>query len=171
MKNNDEILFEVMENRFSCRSFKDERIKKEELDKIIKSGILAPTAVNFQPERITVVEDESLLEKLKEATRYTFDAKTIIVISYDKNVSWKRGNDKKDHGDIDASLVAANMVLMATSLNIGTCYVASFDEPKVKDILGLSDNLVVSLMIPMGYPKEFKKHNTRKNIEELVTFK
>ena len=44
--------FDVINKRFSCRSFLPKKITKEELNKVLNAGILAPTAVNFQPERI-----------------------------------------------------------------------------------------------------------------------
>ena len=157
----------MIENRFSCRKFKNEKIKEEELLKILNAGILAPTACNYQPERIIVVENKEILEKLKEATKYTFDAKTILVICHDTNVSWKR-KDNADFGIVDSSIVATQMVLAAEALNIGSCFVCSMNPLKVKEILGLNDSYVVDILLPIGYKDEVKKHNTRKDINELV---
>lgn len=163
--------FDIINERYSCREFENKKITKEEIEKIVEAGILAPTACNFQPQRIVVVEDEKLLEELKNATRFTFDAKTIFVICYDKNESWKRKSDNKDHGDIDAAIVATHMMLAATSLNIGSCYVCSMKEAIAKQILNLPDNLVISCMLPMGYPKNIGTHNTRKSKEDIVIYK
>ena len=163
--------FEAIEKRFSCRSFKDEKISRELLYKVLEAGILAPTACNFQPERIIVVEDPILLEKLKEGTRYTFNAKTLLVIAHDKTKSWHRGNDGVDHGSIDSTIVATHMSLAATALGLGTCFVCSMKEKVVRDILELNDNFYVDIILPIGYPTEVLKHNTRKNFDEIVTFK
>ena len=162
---------ECIEKRYSCRKFKNEAVKDSEIEKILEAGRLAPTAANRQPERIIVLKDKKLIEKMNEATRYMFNANVVFIICYDKNVSWKRRYDDKDYGDVDCALVASNMVLMATSLNIGSCYVASFDEKLAKEILGLGDNMVISLMIPMGYPDEIKEHNTRLDLKDLVIYK
>ncbi len=166
-----DILYDCLEERYSCRSFTAEKIKTEELRQILNAARLAPTAANNQPERIIVVENNILLEKLNEATRYTFDAKTILVICYDEKESWKRRNDMADYGIVDATLAASNMVLMATTLGIGSCYVASFDEEKVKFILSLPKEYHVALLIPIGYPKEVKAHNTRLDIEDIVEYR
>ena len=56
--------FDVINKRFSCRGFLPKKITKEELNKVLNAGILAPTAVNFQPERIIVVENEEILLKM-----------------------------------------------------------------------------------------------------------
>ena len=162
---------ECIEKRYSCRKFKDEALKDNEIEKILEAGRLAPTAANRQPERIIVLKDKKIIEKMNEATRYMFNANVVFIICYDKNVSWKRRNDGKDHGDIDASIVATQMALMATSLDLGTCFVASFDEAKVKEILDLPESYVVSLMLPTGYPVEFKEHNRRLDLKELVIYK
>lgn len=160
-------LFDAMEKRFSCRKFKNQKISEEELNKILEAGRLAPTACNYQPQRIIVVEEPTILEKLKSATKYTFDAKTIIVICHDKNVSWHR-KDNTDHGIVDASIVATHMVLAATALNLGTCFVCSMNPVAIKEILGLSDSYVVDILLPIGYKDEEKAHNTRKELNELV---
>lgn len=163
--------FDVINKRFSCRSFLPKKITKEELNKVLNSGILAPTAVNFQPERIIVVENEEILLKMKEATRFTFDAKTIIVVCYDKNASWHRRNDGKDHGDIDGTIVATQMMLAATAINLGSCFVCSFKDDILRKILEIPDNYGITCMLPIGYPMEIKPHGDRKKLEEFVCYK
>lgn len=39
-------------DRYSVRSFSDRPIEQEKMDRILKAGQLAPTAVNFQPQKI-----------------------------------------------------------------------------------------------------------------------
>lgn len=163
--------FDTISKRYSCRKFMDKKIPKEVLNKVLEAGILAPTACNYQPERIIVVEDEKNLNSLKDATRYTFNAKTLLVICHDKNVSWHRGNDNKDHGEIDSAIVATQMVLAATALGLGTCFVCSMKVPMVKEILDLPDNYEVDIILPIGYPKEEGFHNTRKELKDIVCYK
>lgn len=163
--------FECIQKRFSCRSFKEEKIARDELQKVLEAGLLAPTACNYQPERIIVLEDLAIIEKLKESTRYTFNAKTILIVCHDKKESWHRGNDGKDHGMVDSTIVATQMVLALTSLGLASCYVCSFKEDLAREILGLSDNLSVDIMLPIGYPKEVLPHNKRKALESIVIYK
>lgn len=163
--------FEVIEKRFSCRSFTDEKIKKEELDKLLLAAKLSPTACNFQPQRIVVIEDSNVLEKLKLATKYTFSAKTILAICHDTNVSWHRGIDGLDYGLVDASIVATEISLAATSLGLGTCFVCAMNPSAAKEVLELPDNYQVDILLPVGYPKEIRAHNTRKELEEIVIYK
>lgn len=162
--------FNVIEKRFSCRKFKEEAISKELLDKVLNAGLLAPTACNYQPERIFVISSSEALNKLKEATRYTFNAKTVLCICHNKDESWHRGNDGLDHGKVDSTIVATQMVLALTALDLGSCYVCSFKEALVKEILGLGDNYEVDILLPIGYKDEEKPHNSRKKLEDIVSY-
>lgn len=60
---------ELAAKRYSVRKFKEEKVRREDLDKILKAGMLAPTAHNDQPQRILVINSDEALEKLKNARR------------------------------------------------------------------------------------------------------
>ena len=163
--------FEVINERYSCRKFTAEKIKTEEIQLILEAARLAPTAVNFQPQRIIVVENPVLLEKLNEATKFIFDSKTVFVVCYDSEASWHRRYDDKNHGEIDATIVATHMMLAATAMDIGSCYVCSFKDDIVRTILGIPENYGISCLLPMGYPKEEGTHNSRNDVEDFVVYK
>ena len=50
---------ELAKNRFSLRKFSDKKVEKEKIDYILAAMQAAPTAVNFQPQRILVLTDEN----------------------------------------------------------------------------------------------------------------
>lgn len=113
-------LMNLFKERHSVRKFSDKKVEKEKIDAILEAGRLAPTAVNFQPQRICVLESDESLLKLKDCTRYHFDAPLAIIVCYDNTVSWKRSYDNKDMGEVDASIVATHMMLEVTNLGLGT---------------------------------------------------
>ena len=163
--------FEVLEKRFSCREFKDEEVSQELIDKILEAGRLSPTAVNFQPERIYVCKSEEILEKLKTACKYTFNARLIFVIAYNTKEAWVRRSDDSEFGIVDASIVTTNMMNAITALGLGSCFVCSMHQDRVEEILGLPKHIKVLALLPTGYPKDIKKHNKRKNIKEIVEYR
>lgn len=65
-------LMNLLKERYSVRNFSDKKVEKEKINAILDAGRLAPTAVNFQPQRILVLESEQSLANLKECTRYHF---------------------------------------------------------------------------------------------------
>lgn len=111
---------ELAESRFSCRKFLDKEVEREKIDMILKAAELAPTAVNFQPQRILVLTDKAALEKVNECTRFGFNAPLNFLVCYDKEKSWHRRKDNVDHGIIDAAIVQSHMMFMATELGLGT---------------------------------------------------
>lgn len=57
---------QLARERFSCRKFKENKVELEKIDIILNSAMVAPTAVNKQPQRILVLTEESKLKSLKE---------------------------------------------------------------------------------------------------------
>ena len=161
----------LIEERFSCREFLDKEIKDEDINHILMAANLAPTAKNKQPIKIIVIKNKELLEKIKLATPCTFNAKLVFVICNDTNKCWIRSTDSKYHGDIDATIVATHMMLEITNINLGSTFVCAFDKDKLKEVLGLDNNIEPTCLLPVGYPKEIKAHNTRKDISEIVEFR
>ena len=107
---------QLAKERYSMRKFSDRKIEKEKLDLILEDGRISPTAVNFQPQRILVIDSEENLAKLKSCTPYHFHAPLALLVCYDSTVSWKRSYDNKDMGEVDSSIVATQMMLVAVEL-------------------------------------------------------
>lgn len=162
----------LVKQRYSCRDFLEKKIEKEKIEKILEVAKLAPTAVNFQPQRILVLQDEEKLSRLKECTRYGWNAPLIMIICYDKNVSWKRKFDNKDEGIIDASIVTTHMMLEAQELGLGSTWIGAFDPRKIREVYNIPENLEIVSLLAIGYPSENAKpsemHYKRNNIEEFV---
>ena len=60
---NDTDFLEIMEKRYSVRSYSDKPVEKQKLDRILRAAQIAPTAVNKQPQRIYVLQSEEALKK------------------------------------------------------------------------------------------------------------
>lgn len=167
-------LMNLLKERHSVRQFSDKKVEKEKLDLILEAGRLAPTAVNFQPQRIYVIASEESLLKLKNCTRYHFDAPLALLVCYDNAVSWKRGYDNKDMGEVDASIVTTHMMLEVTNLGLGTTWVGHFDPAAVVKEFNLPENVIPVALLPIGYPSDNSspnpRHNERLDINQTVTF-
>lgn len=108
------------DQRYSVRKFKDQAVEKEKLDLILEAGRIAPTAANFQPQRILVIEDAAAHEKLKQCTAWYFGAPVVLMVCYDKTTCWKNKTNGTIGGDVDASIVTTHMMLQAAELGLGT---------------------------------------------------
>lgn len=144
---------QLLEERYSVRKFSDQKVEKEKIDKILEAARIAPTAVNYQPQRILVVEDPDNLAKLKECTRYHFHAPLAMILCYDKTVSWKDMHNR-ECGEVDVSIVATYMMLKLFDLGLGSTYVGSFDYKELIKQFNIPENYVPVMILPIGYPRE-----------------
>jgi nitroreductase len=144
----------LAKERYSCRKFKPDKIEKEKLELILEAGRVAPTAANFQPQRILVIDREEGLAKLKTCTPYLFNAPLALLICYDYDTCWKHKHSGKASGDVDASIVTTQMMLEATSLGLGSTWVAAFDHEKTRELFGIPEYLTPVALLPLGYPAD-----------------
>ena len=146
---------ELAHARYSVRSFKDMPIEDEKMNLILEAGRVAPTACNFQPQKIYVAKSEDARKKLASVCRCTFDAPVILVVCYDRTRDWKNKlMPGYESGETDAAIVCTHMMLQAFELGIGSCWVGYFNAQTVADALGLPEHVTVSALLPMGYPAE-----------------
>ena len=163
---------ELAKERYSVRKMKPEKIKQEDLDKILEAARLSPTAKNLQRERLLVVDTEDGIEKLKQCTSCDFGASTIIVISYEKDDEQNESEDSRKYGLIDTGIVVTHMCLEATNLGLGTTIVGLFDRELIQKLFNIPAKYQPELLLPIGYidRKPSILHEKRKPIEELVKY-
>lgn len=163
---------ELAKERYSVRKFKDKKVEKEKLGKILEAAQLAPTACNLQPQRLLVLDKEESLEKLKQCTPFHFDAPLAIIICYDKTVSWKRKYDGHDSGEIDASIITTQMMLEITESGLGTTWVGSYNPELLKESFNIPDNYISVAILPIGYPdaEPYSGHFSRHELNKTVFY-
>ena len=164
---------ELAKNRYSVRSFRETPIEKEHMDLILEAGRVAPTACNFQPQKIYVARSAEAREKLASVCRCTFGAPVILVVGYDRTRDWKNKlMPGLTSGETDAAIVCTHMMLQAADLGVGSCWGGYFNPDKVAAVLGLPENLTVSALLPIGYPAENAEplplHSLYRELADLV---
>ncbi|MBU5483978.1 nitroreductase family protein [Clostridium sp. MSJ-11] len=165
---------ELAKERYSLRYFDVKKVEQEKLDLILQAGQLSPTAVNYQPQRILIIESDEALAKLKDCTVFHFNAPIALLVCANKDEAWKRSYDGKIHTDIDASIVATHMMLQATELGLGTTWVGHFDPIAVRNAFNIPSNIEPVCILPLGYPSKDAKvhpnHTKRKDISQTVLY-
>lgn len=164
---------ELAKQRYSCRGFASKKVEDDKIKKILEAAKLAPTARNFQPQKILVLTDEEQLKKISNCTQYGWNAPVIMIIFYDKEISYKRDKyDNKEFGDIDTSIVTTHMMLETQNLGLGTTWIGSFDPQKIIETYNVPNNLIPVAILPIGYPSEdikpSKLHDERKDISDFA---
>lgn len=167
----DKLLLE----RKSVRSFSPKHINKKIILELLNVARLAPSAVNYQPWGFFVCSADEIKQRIRESypRKWFESAPLYIVACADKSQSWKRASDNKDHGNIDVAIAVTHLILKATEMGIGTCWVCNFDANILKDALNLDNVLEPVAIIPIGYPSdntsiETEQPKNRKSIEEFT---
>jgi nitroreductase len=163
---------EIVEKRYSVRNFSDRPVEKEKLQKILELGRLAPTGVNWQCQRLLILEGETM-EKFRKCTFFVFGAQTGILVCYDKNASWT-SDWGTNMGSIDASMVLATMMYAAEEQGLGTIIIGGYHEQRLRELFKIPDYMIPAAALLFGYPNpESKPHpvyHQRKPLEETVFY-
>ena len=119
-------------DRYSARSFSGRPIEQEKMDRILKAGQLAPTAVNFQPQKIFILKSKEAIQKIRTLTHFAYDAPAVLLFCADTTKVWRSPTEHGyDTGEMDVSIVCTHMMLEAWELGIGSVWVREFDSRQV----------------------------------------
>jgi len=157
-------VLEIIRRRRSIRRYKPEPVKDEDLARILEAGRLAPSAGNRQPWYFIVVRDEETKKRVAEAAMgqmFIAQAGAVIVGVSDPEAS-PRWHDR------DVMTAMEHMILEATELGYGTCWIGAFREEEIKGILGIPDKYKVVALTPVGVPDESPPPRPRKPLGEIV---
>jgi nitroreductase len=163
-------VFSTIEKRRSIRSYENIPVEKNNLHRILEAGRLAPSAANRQPWRFIVVTDKKVKEKMRAAydEDWFVSAPVIIIGCAVPEEGWIR-MDGQEYWMVDVAIAMQNMILTATELGLGSCWVADFDEKAVRKVLKLPSNIRVVAMTPLGHPiYEKRTEKSRKPLTEII---
>lgn len=146
--------FSVIHARKSVRNFTGEPVSKTDLDKIIKAGMAAPTAVNMQPWSFIAITERKILDDLSDGLPYAkmlTKAGAAIIVCTEPD---KSHGKSKDMAIIDASLAGENILLAIEALGLGGVWTAAFpyaDRMKhVRMVLKIPEEVIPLNVIAIG---------------------
>ena len=160
---------ELIQKRYSVRAYCPDPIEPEKLDMILQAARLAPTAANRQPFQLLVIHTDRCLEELKSVydEPWFIQAPIIIGICSLPSKAWIR-SDGKNYADVDAAIVMDHIILAATDLGIGTCWIGAFDPDAARKAFGLPAGVEPVAFTPVGYPADQLRTKIRRPIEKLA---
>jgi len=166
-------LFEALNKRRSIRKYRSDPIPKEKLSRILEAAIQAPSAGNLQPWRFIILRDTQRKMAIAEAALGQLmiaDAPVVIVVCTDQRRSERYYGERGVNLFCiqDTAAAVQNLMLAAFALELGTCWVGSFDERKVSSILHAPDGMRPVAIIPLGYPAEHPTPTSRRPLSEVV---
>ncbi len=157
---------ELLRIRRSIRIFQNKSIALEDLEKLVDCARFAPTARNVQPWEFVVITDKyklTELAKLAENGRFMAQAAACIAVFSAETKYYLE----------DGCAATCNILLAATALGIGSCWVAGDKKPycqQVNILLNAPLGMKLISLIALGYAQEkdcFKLIDKRK-LKELL---
>jgi nitroreductase len=162
-----EVLPEILQRR-SIRSFNAEPVEKDQLERILEAGRLAPSAKNRQEWRFITIQKKEVRQKMMEAAfgqDYVGQAPVIIVVAT-TNIDYRMPNGQLSY-PIDLAFASSHIVLQAVHEGLGTCCVSTFDEQEVRDLLTVPFSMRVVLLILLGHYDVLPEPSPRKSLKQI----
>lgn len=157
--------------RRSVRRFKDDKISKKDLEKILEAGLLAPTSRNRKPCNFLIVENKETLKELAKSK----ESGAELLAGCNKAIVVVANTMISDTWIEDSSIALGYMHLMAANLDIGSCWVqihlrktatGKDSETVVKEITGLDDYFRIVGILALGVPEGEVKPHTLEDIDK-----
>lgn len=166
------IFSELVKSRYSCRKMSDKPVEQKKINQILEAAIVAPTAKNLQPFKIWVLKSDNAIEKVKQATHFTFGAGTVLIVGGSPDDAFTRPVDGKNFAEIDATIVATHLLLAIQNAGLATTWVGMVEEAKLKELFPEMKNYDIVAVFPLGYAaadaQPSPRHTERKSQDELV---
>lgn len=166
--------FEVLERRRSVRSFEPDRaVSAEDEQRLLEAACRAPSAGNVQPWRFFAVRNVEMKSRLMAAALgqpWVGEAPLLIVACADlaahEKAYGRRGVELYSIQDTAAAV--ENILLAATALGLGSCWVGAFRGSEVAAALSLPRSLRPLALVPIGYARGEAAKPPKKPLAEVI---
>jgi nitroreductase len=162
---------ELIQTRYSARGYKPDPVEQEKLEEVLEAARLAPTASNRQPFQLIVIPTAGREADLRRIynREWFVQAPLVICACAIPERGWVR-MDGKRYTDVDVTIAMDHLILAATELGLGTCWIAAFDPAAAREVLDLPEGVEPIVFTTLGYPAAEPRPKQRKPLSELVQY-
>ena len=159
--------------RRSIRKYTSEPVTDEDIKKLLKAAMAAPSGGNRKPWHFITIKDRETLNKLAEKHPYgkmLNEAKFCIAVCGDPSLTPLPRNFIPQ----DCSAATMNILHAAVALGLGAVWIGlALDEhyDMARDLLGIPENIVPHNLIAIGHPAEHKEPRTQYDETRIHTEK
>jgi nitroreductase len=182
---------QLVKKRYSCRKFSNQSVEKEKVVQCVEAAHIAPSACNAQPWRFIVLDEPEIKDKVSEVatsgiyriSKFIKNAPVLIVVVADKGSFMSKAGSLIRNTNfylIDIGITCEHIILQASELDLGTCYIGWFNDKAVKKMLNIPKKMIIPLIICLGYPDDMYKEkdpirrraksDMRKPIDDILLF-
>ncbi|MEM2110861.1 MAG: nitroreductase family protein [Candidatus Bathyarchaeia archaeon] len=166
-------IFEAIRLRRSVRAFTEENVSDEDVMKLIDAARRAPSAGNIQPWEFIIVRKPDVKRQIAEAAlnqSFIEEAPVVVVVCADENRSGRSYGSRgiNLYCIQDTAAATENLLLAATALGLGACWVGAFHENAVKNALNLPRGIRPVAIIPVGHASEKPRPSSKRVLEDII---
>lgn len=155
-------VMDLIHKRKSVRRYSAKPIPREDLLRCVEAARLAPSACNSQPWSFVFVNDPQLKNRIGDKifsgiysmNKFAQKAAVLVVVVSERSrfLSALGGQIRNTRYHlIDVGIACEHLILQATELGIGSCWIGWFDEGNLKKILKIPRHKKVDVIISLGY--------------------
>ncbi|MBK5092983.1 MAG: nitroreductase family protein [Actinobacteria bacterium] len=163
---------EAIRKRRSVRKYEETGVGDEQLREVLEAARYAPSWANKQGWQLMVVRDAEIRNRVAEvldknpAARAITQAPVLLVVCMDPTASGVQKD--KEYYMADAGILMDHLMLEAAEIGLGTVFIGSFDEDRIREVLGVPEEYRIVAMSPLGYPAKMPGERPRNELEDMV---
>jgi len=173
----------VIGRRVSCRAYLPDPVPAGHITQMLEAARLAPSACNQQPWRFAVVRAQELRRRVVEEgflpgirMTWALDAPVHVVVGMETSFFTHRvaaSVSGVDYPWVDIGIAGEHLVLQATALGLGTCWIGWIRPHALGQVVGWPGSIKPVAVITVGYPSSKPEAKAapacrRKNLDALV---
>jgi nitroreductase len=164
---------EAVERRRSVRSYSAEEVPADVIETLVGASCLAPSAGDIHPYRVVVVRNESRRRALARASHeqeFVAEAPVSLVFFVDLGSARRRYGERgvQLYSLLDVGAAVENLMIVATDMGLGTCWVGTFDEQAVDGLLEAPPEWRAVSIVSLGRPLEGDRHPPPPLLAEML---
>ncbi len=169
----EEAALENIMIRTSIRSYTNEPVSDEQVEKLLRAGMAAPSAANAQPWKFIVIRDKVMLQELADSlsnARIVAGADLAIIVAGDQRKMAE--GDLRDYWVDDAAAATENILLAANAMGLGAVWTGIYPrkwiEDPIRKITDMPSYLIPLSMVPIGHPAGVHKPIDKWKSENVI---
>ena len=156
--------FEALAKRASARDYMNQPVPKDMLEKLVDAGRRAPSARAVEPWEFVVITERAMLDKLAGiiSTGVFLKQATACIVVFCQETKYYLE---------DGSAATENILVAATDLGIGTCWIAGDKKEycaEVSKLLGAPEPMKLISLISVGWAVREPKQRKRRTLSEVL---
>ena len=162
---------DVIKLRKSVRSFKNKSASWKIVMEAIDSACHGPFADAKNHLKFIIVENENTIDKLAELSQQKWintASIAVVVCSDDSILENMHGERGRVYSRQQSGAAIVTLMFKLTDLGMGSCWVGSYDDEKIRKLLSIPENIQIEAIIPVGFEKEKSKKKTKKDLERAL---